>query len=52
MGKVQAIEFISYEATLERFLQEWAEIVKLNAEVFVSAHRAKCVTTLPAPIPR
>jgi len=30
MGKVQAVEFVSYEATLERFQQEWAEIVKLN----------------------
>jgi len=30
MGKVQAIEFVSYEATVERFQQEWTEIVKLN----------------------
>ncbi len=30
MGKVQAVEFVSYEATLERFQQEWTEIVKLN----------------------
>jgi hypothetical protein len=28
MGKVQAVEFVSYEATLEQFQQEWAEIVK------------------------
>jgi len=30
MGKVQAVEFTSFEATLARFQQEWAEIVKLN----------------------
>ena len=30
MGEVQAVEFTSYEATLERFQQEWVEIVKLN----------------------
>jgi len=30
MGEVQAVEFISYEATLERFQQERVEIVKLN----------------------
>ena len=30
MGKVQAVEFFSFEATLERFQREWAEIVKLN----------------------
>ena len=30
MGKVQSVEFVSYEATLERFQQEWTEIVKLN----------------------
>ena len=29
MGEVQAVEFISYEVTLETFQQEWAEIVKL-----------------------
>lgn len=28
MGNVQAVEFISYEATLERFQQEWLAIVK------------------------
>ena len=28
MGKVEAIEFKSYEATLERFQQEWVAIVK------------------------
>jgi hypothetical protein len=27
MGKVEAVEFESYEATLERFQQEWAEII-------------------------
>lgn len=26
-GKIEAVEFISYEATLERFQQEWLEIV-------------------------
>lgn len=30
MGKVKAVDFVSYEATLERFQQEWTEIVKLN----------------------
>ena len=30
MGKIQAVDFISYEATLERFQREWAAIVKLN----------------------
>jgi hypothetical protein len=30
MGKVQTVEFVSYEATLERFQREWTEIVKLN----------------------
>ena len=30
MGKVQAVEFVSYEATLERFQQEWTEIAKLS----------------------
>ncbi len=29
MGEVQSVEFTSYEVTLERFKQEWAEIVKL-----------------------
>lgn len=28
MGDVQAVEFISYEATLARFQQEWLAIVK------------------------
>ena len=28
MGDVQTVEFISYEATLERFQQEWLAIVK------------------------
>lgn len=28
MGEVQAVEFTSYEATLERFQQEWLEIAK------------------------
>ena len=28
MGEVAAVEFISYEATLEKFQQEWLEIVK------------------------
>jgi hypothetical protein len=28
MGVVQAVEFTSYETTLERFQQEWQEIVK------------------------
>ena len=28
MGKVAAVEFTSYEATLEKFQQEWLEIVK------------------------
>lgn len=28
MGDVQPVEFSSYEATLERFQQEWLEIVK------------------------
>jgi hypothetical protein len=27
MGEVEPIEFVSYEATLERFQQEWLEIV-------------------------
>lgn len=27
MGKIEAIEFISYEIILERFLQEWLEII-------------------------
>ena len=27
MGQVEAVEFVSYEATLERFQQEWLEIV-------------------------
>lgn len=28
MGKVEAVEFESYESTLERFQQEWLAIVK------------------------
>jgi hypothetical protein len=28
MGTVQPCEFVSYEATVERFQQEWQEIVK------------------------
>jgi len=28
MGEVMAVEFTSYEATLEKFQQEWLEIVK------------------------
>lgn len=28
MGKVETVEFESYEATLERFQQEWLRIVK------------------------
>lgn len=28
MGKVEAVEFESYESTLERFQQEWLTIVK------------------------
>lgn len=28
MGKVEAVEFMSYEATLDRFQQEWQDIVK------------------------
>lgn len=28
MGKVEAVEFESYEATLERFQQEWLSIVQ------------------------
>lgn len=28
MGEVTAVEFISYEATLETFQQQWLEIVK------------------------
>lgn len=27
MGKVEAVEFESYEATLDRFQQEWTEII-------------------------
>ena len=27
MGEIEAIEFVSYEATQERFQQEWLEIV-------------------------
>lgn len=30
MGEVQEVGFTSYEATLERFQQEWTEIVKLD----------------------
>ena len=29
MGEVQAVEFTSYEATLEKFQQEWVEIIKV-----------------------
>ncbi len=29
MGEVQAVEFTSYEATLEKFQQEWFEIIKV-----------------------
>jgi len=28
MGEVTAVEFVSYEATMERFQQEWLEIVQ------------------------
>jgi hypothetical protein len=28
MGMVTAVEFISYEDTLEKFQQEWSEIVQ------------------------
>ena len=28
MGEVQAVEFTRYEATLEKFQQEWFEIIK------------------------
>lgn len=28
MGKVESVEFVSFEATQERFQQEWLEIVK------------------------
>lgn len=28
MGKIAPVEFVSYEQTLERFQQEWQEIVK------------------------
>ncbi len=28
MGEIEAVEFVSYEATQERFQQEWLEIVK------------------------
>lgn len=27
MGKIEAVEFVSYEATQERFQQEWLEII-------------------------
>jgi hypothetical protein len=27
MGEIEAVEFVSYEATQERFQQEWLEIV-------------------------
>jgi hypothetical protein len=30
MGKVETVEFISYEATLERFQREWLEVVQSN----------------------
>ena len=29
MGEVQAVEFTSYEAILEKFQQEWVEIIKV-----------------------
>lgn len=29
MGEVQAVEFTSYAATLEKFQQEWVEIIKV-----------------------
>lgn len=32
MAEVAAVEFISYEATLEKFQQEWLEIVKGTRE--------------------
>ncbi len=32
MGKVKAVEFKSYEATLERFRQEWLSIVQPKGE--------------------
>jgi hypothetical protein len=28
MGEITSVEFNSYEATLERFQEEWLEIVK------------------------
>lgn len=31
-GQVEAVGFVSYEATLERFQNEWQEIVKLAGE--------------------
>ena len=31
-GQVESVEFVSYEATLERFQNEWQEIVKLAGE--------------------
>ena len=30
MGKVETVEFISYEATMERFQKEWLEVVQSN----------------------
>ena len=30
MGKVETVEFISYEATLERFQREWLEVLQSN----------------------
>jgi hypothetical protein len=30
MGKVETVEFISYEATLKRFQREWLEVVQSN----------------------
>ena len=30
MGKVEAVEFISYEAILEQFQQEWMKIVRAH----------------------
>jgi Family of unknown function (DUF6516) len=28
MGQVEAVDFVSYEATVERFQQEWQELIK------------------------
>ncbi len=32
MGQVEAVDFVSYEATAERFQQEWQELMKLLKE--------------------